>query len=85
MLVIVNLCDGDVQETTNKAFKQFKGARKTEEGRVAEMQAAVKQVQDVVASFAHDDGTDAGDEAVGDDVEMQDSQAVDATQDVVNE
>lgn len=95
---VFNSCTCGVQETTNNAFNQFKRARKGEESRITEMQAAVKQVQDVVASYAHDevaadgDGTDeiegnadvAG-EAGGEDVEMQDSQEVGVAQGAANE
>lgn len=75
-----------MQETTIKSFEQFKRARKADEGRIIEMQAAVTQVQDVVASCP-DDGGAAGDETVnpGEDVDMQDPEAVDASQDVADE
>jgi hypothetical protein len=84
-----------LQETATKAFELFKRARKAEEGRVMELQAALSHVQDAVAHTLPADekkrtvASAAADAAAvqpgvvekidGMDVEMQDTEAVDGS------
>lgn len=76
-----------MQETANKALEMLKRARKADEVRLIEMQAAVSQVQDLVASCLDDEAPDDSAEGAAtdeieqtEDVEMEDSEAVDTSQ-----